>query len=725
MVSAGTAAAARPRSGEPFGNAAQAHQDRRHWEMHVMVGPMKAKPAAWLRVPAKGVQGLVCVLLGVAAASSVAQVSIEASRLEPNLRVQPNLDSALEVAVRHRAAWPDDDLLIRLPPGRTRLQAPLRLDRRLNGRQGRPVRLEGAADGSTVLSVAGLPRWVKGSELGADELHRLPSAARQAVWRAELPPGAAPWPRQSRHGQGHGPQAAPSEVLWRSRPMPQASWPAQGFARIEGSGDDGRRLRVPGSAEALNAQEPQAWLHGFFGNDWADEWIALDAVDRATGELSLAERPPLYGVQMGQRIRVVNVVSALDEPGEWVFSDDGRYVWFWPPEGKAAPDAELTASDHVLQVSGVSHLHVRDITFEGSRGDAVKIVGGRDVRVERSRFRNIGGQAVAASGTAHAVVDCDVTATGQGGVTLWGGDRQTLEPSGILVQGNRLRGFNRWLRTYRPAIAIGGVGHIVRGNLISDAPHAAIVFWGNDHLIELNVVSQVAQETGDVGAIYAGNDWTARGTVIRHNHLHDIRGPGRWGSRGIYLDDQLSGTVVLGNLFVDVDQPVFIGGGRDNLVDNNLFVRSQPPIHLDRRGRTWQRGRTDDENGPLRRALRERRHDRPPYSERYPGLARLLLEQPGEPRGNVARRNVVADGSPDRIEAPDGIEIERRFGPDETRFLSGAVPARGRAASDFALDPLAPAIRQGFSPLPLDAMACTASRWQAALQAPRIMCAWE
>lgn len=460
------------------------------------------------------------------------------------------------------------------------------------------------------------------------------------------------------------------------------------------------------------------------GRDWADEWIGLAGVNATDGSLVLDGGPPLYGALAGQRARVVNLLAALDRPGEWVLDRTQSRLLWWP-SGKPGAVVELTGSMHVLRLIGASHVHLSELVLEGSRSDALVVEGGRDVRLMRSTLRNAGGRGARLAGLDHAIVDCDIHDTGQGGLLLQSGDRRSLLPAGLLAQGNRIRRVNRWLRTYRPAIQVGGVGNVVRGNLMAELPHSAILFYGNDHLIEFNVIHDVAQETGDVGALYIGRDWTARGHVIRHNHLHDIQGPGRYGSRGVYLDDQASGITVLGNLFVDVDQPVFIGGGRDNLVDNNLFVRSRPALHLDRRGRTWQRTLTDDADGALRRGLREVGHDRPPYSERYPDLARLLSESPGEPRGNVARRNAVADAAPDRIEAPDGITIERRFGPADLRFKAGAPPGSRQAATAFAMADDAPLLRLGFTPLKLDAMHCTAARWDGPPTRPRIMCPWE
>ena len=49
----------------------------------------------------------------------------------------------------------------------------------------------------------------------------------------------------------------------------------------------------------------------------------------------------------------------------------------------------------------------------------------------------------------------------------------------------------------------------------------------------------------------------------------------------VYLDDAARGITVLGNLFYKAGQAMFIGGGRDNLVD-------QDPRFVDRAGGDFQ-----------------------------------------------------------------------------------------------------------------------------------------
>ncbi len=639
--------------------------------------------------------------------------SAPATEFELQVTGQPTrsfatLGPALEaVAALRQGGWPETGVTLQLPPGRLWLAAPVTIGARHGGTPGAPLSIVGAPDGRTVLSAARpVEAW---QEPDADLRALLPAAARPHVRQARVP-GARFWARGTRHGQGWPDAPAPTDLFHDGQPMPVAAWPDTGFALISEVLDEGRRVVLRGAPALDGATATAGWLHGYWGRDWADEWIGLRSVDAPAGQFQLDGAAPRYGAVAGQRVRLVQLPALLDRPGEWALDEAGSRLLFWPPD--AATGADVVSDGlHVLRIDGASHVRVIGLTLEGSRSDALVVTGGRDVRVERLHIRNVGGRAAWLSGVAHAIVDCDIHDTGQGGIALWAGDRQTLQAAGLLAEGNRLRRLNRWLRTYRPAIEVGGVGQVVRGNLIAELPHAAIVFSGNDHLFEFNVVHEVAQETGDVGAIYTGRDWTARGHVIRHNHLHDIRGPGRWGSLGVYLDDQASGITVLGNLFVNVDQPVFIGGGRDNLVDNNFFVASAPPLHVDRRGRTWQRALTDDPDGVLQRTLQALAAAGSAHARRYPALPGLLKDRPGEPLGNVARRNAVADDAADRIEEGVPLEVDRRFGPADLRFEVPGPIGKRRLATDFALDPTAPLVRAGFSPLALQAMACTAERW--------------
>jgi hypothetical protein len=287
--------------------------------------------------------------------------------------------------------------------------------------------------------------------------------------------------------------------------------------------------------------------------------------------------------------------------------------------------------------------------------------GGHDVAISDSVIRNVGNRAAVISGEDNGLSDMLIEEIGEGAVVLTGGDRKTLTPARLYVERSTIRRFARVTRTVQPAVLIAGVGNRAVGNQISDAPHIAILFSGNDHLISQNEIFDVCKETGDAGAIYTGRDWTARGTVIERNHIHDIPANVlQGGTIGIYLDDQASGITVRGNLLERVDVAVLIGGGRDNLVEGNKFVATPIAIHLDARGKGWQKTMTDDPNGTLRKLLAEIPYNHAPYRERYPHLANILDDDLGAPKYNVARQNVFQEHSALQIskDAEAGIRID-------------------------------------------------------------------
>lgn len=615
-----------------------------------------------------------------------------------------------EVARLSGSGWPAEGVVIELPAGPIQLEATLKLGPRQSGREGAPLVIRGSRQGKTVLK-GSVPLGV-GTALSPGDTP-FGSIVDARVRRYELPDTLAEGlTRIVRQGQGREVAPAPPEPLSGGRAMNLAAWPASGFVRIATVPAADRLTLDAGAAPPRElAAGAEVLMHGYWGEDWADEWIPALPAEPGQRGLKLAGAAPLKPMKVGARLRIVNLPSQLDQPGEWVVSADKRSLLAipWTPGGDST--LELTRLDNALLLEGVSHVRLTGFSIQGVRGDALVVNGGRDVRMSRLDVRVAGMRGIRAAGVAHMVEDCDVSDTGQGGVSLWGGDRRSLTPALLQARGNRFANFNRWVRTYRPAVQVGGVGNVAEGNLIVGGPHTGVLHYGNDHLIQYNHLAHLATETGDVGAIYTGMDWTARGTTIRYNVLQDIRGPGLHGSRGIYLDDQASGITVLGNVFLRVDQAVFIGGGRDNLIDGNLFIASSPAIHLDDRGLTWQKAQTDNPDGPLRKRLRDVPYRGDVYA-RYPGLATLAETEPGRPLGNVARRNAVADGQALHFEgrAERDLEVDRVFSAPQLRFSAGPAP-RDRDFRQLELSDDSPALREGFPQLPWARMRCTRARW--------------
>jgi hypothetical protein len=235
-------------------------------------------------------------------------------------------------------------------------------------------------------------------------------------------------------------------------------------------------------------------------------------------------------------------------------------------------------------------------------------------------------------------------------------------------------------------------------------------FGGNDHVIEFNEMHSVCYESNDAGAIYTGRNWTMRGTVIRNNYLHHIHGFEGRGCVGVYLDDMFCGTEISGNLFYRVTRAAFIGGGRDCLVKNNLFVDCNPSLHIDARALGWAHGHSDAwvKEGREKGTLSGIRYKEPPYSERYPELVTILDEEPAAPRGNKVHTNVSFGGKWDGVHgsARKYQTIENNLVDRDPTFATPDRFGEGKEPRpvDFRLRSDSPAWGMGFKKLPLEKM---------------------
>ena len=408
------------------------------------------------------------------------------------------------------------------------------------------------------------------------------------------------------------------------------------------------------------------------------------------------------GFRSGARFYFLNALEALSQPGEYYIDRQSSTLYFWPPAPIDSAEAAVSVlEDPLLQIEGAQHIRFEGFYFEYGRGSGVRITDSESVVIAESTVRNVGNHGIVIEGgTRCEVLSCDVYHCGDSGLILSGGDRKTLQPGRHRAADNHIHRMGEWSHCYQPGIHVIGVGQRIEHNLIHDGPHNGILLSGNEHIIEYNHIHHVCQESGDVGAFYMGRDWSECGNVLRYNFFHHTQGVGM-GSMAVYLDDCASSTTVFGNIFYQCTRAVLIGGGRNNRVENNIFVECDPAIQLDGRGL--------DENPVWRSMIYETmrtrldsvEHLKPPYSTRYPDLRQLdsyYAEGKGiPPEGNLIARNICCGPWIDlRWHANPAIVAVQNNMVDEDPLF---VDAEGQ---DFQLRVDSPAYEIGFKKIPAD-----------------------
>ena len=555
---------------------------------------------------------------------------------------------------------------------------------------------------------------------------RLDPAARSHVLQLDLRAlGVTDFGEMKSRGFNRPMAPAHCELFFGGRPMTLARWPNEGeWAKIAGfpagkgkDDDHGGVIGVltngffyPGDRPRRWQDTGDLWVHGFWAYDWANSYEHVAALDPDHHLVKTAPPYGHYGFRTGQRFYFLNVLEELDQPGEWFLDRKSGLLYFWPPNPVTSAEALLSLSGQpFFRLNRANHLIIRGLVLEATRSSAIAINGGTGNRIVSCVLRNLGNLGVTVTGgTGHGVIGCDVLDTGDGGVYLVGGDRQTLTSGGHFVENCLFQRQARWSKCYAPAIELNGVGLRASHNLVHDHPHAGILFWGNDNLIEFNEVHHVALETGDVGAIYTGRDYTFRGNRIRNNFIHETGGVGL-GSMGVYMDDCVSGTEVFGNIFQKVHLAMFIGGGRDHHVENNLFVDCDPAVQADGRGLDPAPVWHDMVDSVMRKRLTDVPADL--YRERYPAIKSLDAHYgaPGKssltgtafkgvpPEGNVIAHNVCV-GKWLNITwkaKPAMFDVHDNFVTTDARQV-------GTATNGFRLPKDSPAWKLGFQPIPFD-----------------------
>jgi hypothetical protein len=587
------------------------------------------------------------------------------------------------------------------------------------GEKGKEVRLSGGRD---------VTKWSVVSDEAV--LRRFYPHVRGKVFQADL---SALGIKEFGSPEGKG-----IELFFNDKPMWISRYPNEGFVKITGlvnenpvdirgtKGDKSGKFNYQDQRINTWKDESDPWVSGYWFWDWAEQRQKVSKILPHANLMELAPPFHTYGYRLGQWFYGFNLLSEIDQPGEYYVDRKQGILYFYPPSDIALSRAFVSVTPGIIQMEKVKFVTIRGITLEGARETVIRMNDCIGTIIAGCTLRNSGEEGVSIAGGSHnGVVGCDIYEVGSGGIHINAGDRKSLTAGNCFADNNRIHNIARIKRVYFPGITLNGVGNRATHNQLSKLPHFAIYFNGNDHLMEYNEIFEVSYESNDAGAIYAGRNWTMRGNVIRYNYLHDISGFEENGCVGVYLDDAFSGVEIIGNVFENVTRAMMIGGGRDNNVLNNIFINCVPALHVDARGLGWMHDHPEEwikeekEKGTILGIA----YNKPPYSERYPELIGIIADEPKAPKGNIIANNINQGGVWDKNAGFWKTSIEDKARPYVTlkdNVVSSGGEVRDSTSRDFVLaNPLfvnqarpkegrfqlretSPALSLGFKQIPFD-----------------------
>lgn len=359
-------------------------------------------------------------------------------------------------------------------------------------------------------------------------------------------------------------------------------------------------FHAPGAFKPSWATIEDAEIHIFQSSSCRafKEIALLLNVDLNTRRVTLGGKECVTPILPGDRYFIENVLEELDSPGEWYLDRRAGRLFHWPQAPTTAVVAPVLG--RIVELLGdaqakqpVSHIRFSGLTFQetdyspddgcagynmGNDG-VVYLKDASACTIENCSFRNIGKYAVCVSGgRSHAINGNDISHAAEGGVLL-------LKTAGNTVSDNHIHDCGGVYK-HIGGVILEGPGtdeNTVAHNAIHDISRYGISLKsaGSHNRILYNRVLNTSLETFDTGGIeVTQQDREFRsGSLIHNNIVGDSIGYSSAGSKpvfmswGIYLDSFAGGYTVTHNVvYRSSHGGVMLQGGKDNRVENNIFV---------------------------------------------------------------------------------------------------------------------------------------------------------
>jgi hypothetical protein len=329
---------------------------------------------------------------------------------------------------------------------------------------------------------------------------------------------------------------------------------------------------LPPQVEAEFRRTGDITVEGYLSNDW---YFQREPIGRISGEVIQLLRHTRYGIEdhipgMPRRVRLVNILAELDEPGEWYFDRQTERLFVWPIEGFAPGSSSVTVlgGAPLLGMKDTEAITFRDLIFENAGKLAIDIQGGHHNLVAGCTIRNGLGRGISISGGRYnGLTGCDLHGLGQL-FSLSGGDIKSVIPCYNFATNNEMHDCRH--RGYGIA-GLNGVGLRFANNLLYNL-NGGISFRTVNLLVEYNEFYDIGYEMGDFNPMYCGALWYTMNNVQRFNFVHHLIERGGYPVGAFRNDDGGAGLNIYGNVFYRAGRYACGFSGPANSFQNNIAL---------------------------------------------------------------------------------------------------------------------------------------------------------
>ena len=296
-----------------------------------------------------------------------------------------------------------------------------------------------------------------------------------------------------------------------------AQYPNSGYAAYQKAADDEGNvtgLAIPKGREEAWANESSMY-YGYWRNGYT--YGIAKVISTENGVMKISGNPA-GGL-------IMNALCELDAPGEYYIDTAEKKLYYYPESSLDNVYLATGARKNVISLNGAENMKFENIDIFCATGDGFNLSNCNNITIYSSEIKGIGsgrkngapyGHGIYAENTSNLLVtDCEVAETAENGISVSGGEQVTLTSSYNVIANTSVHDFAKLRKAGSTGIQLGGVGATVSHCEVYNAPHQAITFSGNDHIIKNNRIYNVLKETSDAGAIYCGRSWIGRGSVIK------------------------------------------------------------------------------------------------------------------------------------------------------------------------------------------------------------------